>query len=54
MIINFAIALLMVHRHDSFELMTPALSILFSCIVFVFYGAGKYSFGNVVSKISND
>jgi putative oxidoreductase len=41
MIINFTVAIIMVHRNDSFEGMTPALAILFSSIVFLFYGAGK-------------
>ena len=41
MIINFMVALLMVHRNDSIEGMTPALAILFSCVVFLFYGAGR-------------
>ena len=41
MIINFAVALIMVHRHDSFETMTPALAIFFSCILFLFCGAGQ-------------
>ena len=43
MIINFIVALVMVHRNDSFEGMTPALSMLFANIVFLFYGAGKFS-----------
>jgi putative oxidoreductase len=43
MIINFIIALLMVHRHDSFEAMTPALAMLFANVLFLFYGAGKFS-----------
>ena len=42
-IVNFAIALFMVHRHDSVEGMTPALAILFSCILFLFQGAGRIS-----------
>jgi putative oxidoreductase len=43
MIINFLIALLVVDRHGSFETMTPALAILFSAVVFLFQGAGRYS-----------
>jgi len=43
MIVNFAIALFMVHRHDSVEGMTPALAILFCCILFLFQGAGRIS-----------
>jgi len=42
MIINFLVALVMVHLHDSFEGMTPALAMLFSSILFLFYGAGKF------------
>jgi putative oxidoreductase len=41
MIFNFLVALVMVHRNDSFEGMTPALAMLLSCIVFLFYGPGR-------------
>lgn len=44
MIVNFIVAIIVVHRNDSFEVMTPALAILFSCLLFLFYGAGKFSF----------
>ncbi|MCE3283380.1 MAG: DoxX family protein [Chitinophagaceae bacterium] len=43
MIINFIIALAVVHRSDSFEQMTPALALLFACILFFFQGAGRYA-----------
>ncbi len=43
MIINFLVALIMVHRGQTFEQMTPALAILFSNLLFFFTGAGKYS-----------
>ena len=43
MIINFLVALVMVHARDSFEGMTPALAMLFSSILFLFYGAGKFA-----------
>ena len=43
MVFNFLVALLMVHRNDTFEGMTPALAILFSCLLFFFQGAGKFS-----------
>ncbi len=43
MIINFLVALIMVHRNQSFEQMTPAMAILFICILLLFQGAGKYS-----------
>lgn len=41
MIINFLIALIMVHRGDSIEGMTAPLAILFSVILFLFQGAGR-------------
>jgi len=34
---------IMVHLHDSFEGMTPALAMLFSSILFLFYGTGKFA-----------
>jgi putative oxidoreductase len=43
MILNFVIALLVVHKNDSIEGMTPALAILFCCILFLFQGAGRIS-----------
>ena len=43
MIINFLVALIMVHRNDTFEGMTPALAILFSSLLFLFQGAGRIS-----------
>ena len=42
-IINFLVALFMVHRNQSIEAMTPALAILFSAILFLFAGAGRIS-----------
>jgi putative oxidoreductase len=44
MMINFLVALIMVHLHDTFEGMTPALAMLFCNILFLFTGGGKYSF----------
>lgn len=43
MAINFLVALIGVHvaAGDSVEGMTPALAILFSCLTFMFTGAGK-------------
>ena len=41
MIINFLVALIMIHRNQSVEAMTPALAILFCCILFLFQGAGR-------------
>ena len=43
MIIHFCIAVAVVHRSDSFEVMTPALAIIFCCILFLFQGAGYIS-----------
>jgi putative oxidoreductase len=43
MVINFLVALIMVHRNDTIEGMTPALAMLFSSVVFVFYGAGRFA-----------
>jgi putative oxidoreductase len=43
MIFNFIVALVIVHRNDTIEGMTPALAILFSCILFLFQGSGRYS-----------
>lgn len=43
MIINFLVALVMVHRNQSFEQMTPAMAILFINILLLFQGAGKFS-----------
>jgi putative oxidoreductase len=44
LIVNFLIALGMVHLKDSVEGMTPALAMLFGCITLLFTGAGRYSF----------
>ncbi len=49
MIINFLIAILMVHWGEKLEPMTPALAILFISILFFFQGAGKYSFDNRIA-----
>lgn len=43
MIVNFIVALLMVHWGQTVEQMTPALAILFSNLLFLFTGSGKYS-----------
>ncbi len=32
----------MVHRKDSFEIMTPVVAILFICIALLFLGGGKF------------
>jgi len=49
MIINFLIAILMVHWGEKLEPMTPALAILFISILFFFQGAGKYSLDNRIA-----
>jgi len=43
MIINFLVAIIMVHRHDSIESMTPPLAMLFGSATLLFTGAGKIS-----------
>lgn len=53
LMLNFLVAVLMVHRNDSFESMTPALALLFSCIVLLFYGPDKYSLKRIVPKKPN-
>lgn len=53
MIINFLIAIVMVHWGQSIEEMTPALAMLFAAILFLFIGAGRYSLDKeplVISK----
>lgn len=50
MILNFIIAIIMVHIHDSFEAMTPALAILFCNILFLFQGAGQYSLDHGLTR----
>ncbi len=41
MVANFAVAILVVHRQDSFETAFPAWAILGSSLLLLFYGAGK-------------
>lgn len=43
MIINFTIAVLMVHWGQTFDQMTSPLSMLFISVLLLFQGAGKYS-----------
>ena len=43
MVINFLIAFLMVHWGQTYDQLTPVLSMLFISILFMFAGAGKYS-----------
>ena len=50
MIINFLVAIIMVHRNDPMEASTPALMMIFSCLLFLFQGAGKFSIDNIGSK----
>jgi len=44
MVINFLVAIMMVHRRDTIEGMTPALAMISCSMLFLFQGAGKYSF----------
>lgn len=41
MIINFLVALIMIHRNQTVEEMTAPMAILFSAILFLFAGAGR-------------
>ena len=43
MIINFLVALVMVHRGDTVEGMTPALAMLSGCAMLLFHGSGRFS-----------
>jgi putative oxidoreductase len=43
LIINFLVALIMVHRNQPIEAMTAPMAILFSAILFLFQGAGRIS-----------
>ena len=42
MVINFIVAIIMVHWGQTLEEMTPALAMLFAAILFMFTGAGRY------------
>lgn len=43
MMVNFAVALLMVHRQDTVEGATPALALFFCCVLLFFQGAGRFA-----------
>lgn len=43
MVINFTLAIVMVHWGQTVEEMTPALAMLFAAVLFLFIGAGRYS-----------
>jgi putative oxidoreductase len=45
MTFNFLVALVMVHRGQSVEAMTPALAMLFISISLLFQGPGRYALG---------
>ena len=51
LVINFIVALVMVHRKDSIEGMTPALAMLFISLSLIFLGAGQWSLGNRSQKL---
>jgi putative oxidoreductase len=44
LIINFLVALFMVHWGQSFEEITVVLFLIFTSVLFLFAGAGRYSF----------
>ena len=50
MILNFLVALFMVHRGQSFEQITPALAMLFGSLLFFFEGAGRYSIDSAAGR----
>ena len=58
MIFNFLVAVAVIHRKDRFEEMTPALLIVFCCLLFLFQGPGQYSadqqFGTHLSNKPRD
>lgn len=43
MVLNFVVALVMVHRGDSLEQVTPPLAMLVGCLLFLFEGGGPLS-----------
>lgn len=45
MVVNFLIALLMIHANDTVEGMTPALAMLFGSACLFFTGAGRIAVG---------
>ena len=50
MVLNFLVAVLTVHRQDSFEGVTPALCMLFASLLFLFGGGGKYALDRLIHK----
>ena len=44
MVINFTVAIIMVHLGQSFEEMTAVLSMLITSLALLFTGAGRYAF----------
>ncbi len=53
MVLNFTIALVMVHWGQSFEQMTPPLAMLFISLALLFQGGGRYALDAYVVKSKN-
>ncbi|WP_205510991.1 DoxX family protein [Longitalea arenae] len=47
LIINFLVAVIVVHRNDSVETMTPALAMFFGAVLLLFTGPGKFAIDRV-------
>ena len=45
MVVNFLLAIFMVHRGQNLEQMTSPLAMLFGSLLFLFEGAGRYKLG---------
>jgi putative oxidoreductase len=43
LIVNFLVAIIMVHRNDSLEAMTPALAMFFGAVLLLFTGPGAFA-----------
>jgi putative oxidoreductase len=52
MVFNFLVALIMVHREQNLEQMTPPLAMLFGSLLFLFEGAGPYSLAGRTNRSS--
>ena len=46
LVLNFMVALLLVHRNDTVEAMTPALAMLFGAVLLLFTGPGRFALDN--------
>jgi putative oxidoreductase len=54
MVVNFLVALLMVHWGQSFEQMTPPLAMLFISLSLLFTGGGRYALDAFLEKKNQD